>query len=263
MDDTLLATMHKHHLYSVAELARSVQDMLAKRLGIPEERAERLIREAGLVLEKLRRRSECRKFMRDNLIPRKGRSYSKILTALKEAGVSELSDVAKTNPAILIKAGIGEMEAGQILSEARNLYHGQVLREIGIPAVSLKKYLSAGITTPEMFCTNQPAALAEKTGMSLSTVTKHVAIVCKSLNKPEPAKISRTKIERGKKELLAIRGITASIAERLLAADIIDAAGLLSAEAKVVAARTEIPVQKIKDFQAIIQKKKDTAIIQI
>ena len=40
MDDTLLATMQKHHLYSVAELARSVPDLLAKRLLVPEGRAE-------------------------------------------------------------------------------------------------------------------------------------------------------------------------------------------------------------------------------
>jgi DNA topoisomerase-1 len=263
MDDALLATMHKHHLYSVAELTRSAPDQLAKRLGIPEGRAEILIREARLVLEKLRRRSECRKFMRDNLIPRKGRSYSKILTSLKEAGITELADVAKTNPATLTKAGIGEVEAGQILAEARNVYHGQVLREIGIPAVSLKKYLSVGITTPDMFCTTQPATLAEKTGMSLSTVNKHVAIVCKSLNKPEPVKISRIKVERGKKELLAIRGITESIAGKLFQAGVVDTAGLLTADAQNLGAVTGIPVQKIKDFQAIAQKKKDIAVIQI
>ncbi len=185
IDDTLLARMHKQHLYSVAELSRSAPDVLAKRLEISKDRSERLIREAGLVLEKLRRRSEFRKFMRDNLIPRKGRSYAKILTALKEAGITELADVVKTNTATMTKSGIGEEEAGKVLTEARIIYHGQVLREIGIPAVSLKKYLSAGITSPDMFCTNPPAALAEKTGMSLSTVNKHVAIVCKSLNRPE------------------------------------------------------------------------------
>jgi DNA topoisomerase-1 len=237
--------------------------MLIKRLDISKDRAELLIREAGLVLEKLRRRSEFRKFMRDNLIPRKGRSYAKILTALKEAGITELVDVVNVDPAILIKAGVGEGEAGEILSAARNVYYGQVLRETGIPAVSLKKYLSAGITSPDMFCTNPPAALAEKTGMSLSTVNKHVAIVCKFLNRPEPAKISRVKVERGKKELLTLRGVTADMVERLSRAGITDTATLLAADAQNTAVVTEIPVQKIRDFQATAQKKKDTAIIQL
>ena len=201
--------------------------------------------------------------MRDNLIPRKGRSYSKILTALKEAGITELADVAKTEPVVLTKAGIGEAEAAQILAEARNVYHGQVLREIGIPAVSLKKYLSAGITSPEMFCTLDPAKLAEKTGMSLSTVNKHVAIVCKSLNKPEPVRISRIKTETGKKELLAIRGITESMVEQMSRAGIMDMTGLLAADAQNVAGATGIPVQKIRDIQEIARKKKETAIIQI
>jgi len=69
-------------------------ESLAKRLDIPLEKAQNLIIEAGSVLEKLRRRSECRKFMRDHLIPRKGRSYAKILTALKNAGITELSGLA-------------------------------------------------------------------------------------------------------------------------------------------------------------------------
>ena len=152
MDEALAKKIQSHHIYSVAELAHSTPEVLAKKLELDNDRARELVHGAGLVLEKLRKRSECRKFMRDNLIPRKGRSYSKILTALRESGISELSGLARADIATLKKAGIGESESEQLLTRARTVYHGQVLREIGIPAVSLKKYLAAGIIDPEAFC---------------------------------------------------------------------------------------------------------------
>ena len=170
-----------------------------KETGTRQRPGEELVHGAGLVLEKLRKRSECRKFMRDNLIPRKGRSYSKILTALRESGISEFSGLARADIATLKKAGIGESESEQLLTRARTVYHGQVLREIGIPAVSLKKYLAAGIIDPEAFCARTPGALSDLTCMSVSTVQRHVELVCRYLNKPVPKKISKIQMERGKK----------------------------------------------------------------
>jgi DNA topoisomerase-1 len=263
LDEALAKKIRAQHIYTVAELAHSTPELLAKKLDLPLDKTEHLIREAATVLAMLRRRSECRKFLRENLIPRKGRSYSKIMSSLKESGISELGGLAKTDIASLKKAGIGDGEAETILTEAKKVYHGQVLKEIGIPAVSLKKYLSAGIMEPESFCTHTPAALGELTGMSPATVQKHVEIVCRYLNKPLPKKLSKIQIEKGKKELLAVKGLSAAILEKLFRADIVNGDALLKAEAAGIATATGIPEQKIRDFQALLRKKRDTAVIQI
>ncbi|NLD57265.1 MAG: DNA topoisomerase I, partial [Methanomicrobiales archaeon] len=263
MTPALIETIQKRHVYSVAELSRSVPDQLAKKLDISTDAAVKIISGAGTVLEKLRRRTECRKFLRDRLIPRKGRSYSKIQGALRESGIMELADLARTDAAILKKAGISEQEAELLLSDAKAVYNSQVLKKIGIPAVSLKKYINAGIITPEAFCDHTPAALSELTGMSLSTVQKHVTKVCASLNRPTPKKVSTLAIERGKKQLLAVRGLTVPMLEALLRAGITDAESLRVADAKVVAGKSGIDEQKIAMFKKILQKKKDNAIIQI
>jgi DNA topoisomerase-1 len=263
MNETLAQKILAQHIYTVAELAHSKPDTLAQRFNLPLETAQHLISDAKSVLEKLRRRSECRKFMRDHLIPRKGRSYAKILTALKAAGITELSGLAHADIAMLKAAGIGGEEAGQVLAEAKTVYYGQVLKEIGIPAVSLKKYVSAGITSPEAFCTQPPEALSNLTGMSPGTVQRHVELVCTYLKKPVPKKFSKQQIERGEKELLAIKGIDRTMIEKLSRARIINATHLLDADAAKVAAETGIMAHIIQDFQKAIRKKRDTAVIEI
>ncbi|MGA2913356.1 MAG: DNA topoisomerase I [Methanoregula sp.] len=263
LNETLVQKIQARHIYTVAELAHSSPESLAKRLDISPETAQTLITDAGSVLEKLRRRSECRKFMRDHLIPRKGRSYAKILTALKTAGITELSGLVHADIAMLKAAGIGDEEAGQVLTEAKTVYYGQVLREIGIPAVSLKKYVSAGITSPEAFCSQPPESLSKLTGMSPATVQRHVELVCTYLKKPVPKKFSKLQVERGKKELLAIKGIDKAVIEKLSRAGIINATHLLESDAAKVAAETGIMAHVIQDFQKAIQKKRDNAVIQI
>lgn len=263
MNYSLLEKIHEKHIYTVAEIARSTPDTLAKRLGITEENASQIISGAGTVLEKLRRRSEFRKFLRDNLIPRKGRSYSKIMSSLKESGITELPDLVRADLAPLKTAGIGEEEAEHVLSLARTVYNSQLLKEIGIPAVSLKKYLAAGVEDPEAFCSQPPGALSSLTGMSPATVHRHVEMVCKYLNRPVPLKYSKVQLERGKKELLKIRGLSESSVEKLLRAGIMTASALLDIDAGKVSEETGIPLQKIRDYQAAVRKKKENAIIEI
>jgi len=263
LNEHIVQKLQACHIYTVAELAHSTAEILARRLDIRPETAQTLIADAGSVLAKLRRRSECRKFMRDHLIPRKGRSYAKILTSLKTAGITELSGLAHADVAMLKAAGIGEAESEEILAQARITYYGQVLREIGIPAVSLKKYVAAGITSPEAFCSHTVDVLSKRTGMSSGTVQKHVDLVCTYLKKPVPKKVSKIQVERGKKELLKIKGIDAAVIGRLAPAGIINASALLEADADTVAAQTGIPAHKIREYQAAIQKKRDTAIIQL
>jgi DNA topoisomerase-1 len=261
MTPALAENILRHHIYTAAELARCVPEDLTEKLGIPAADAGRLVSEAGIQLEKLRRRSECRKFLRNRLIPRKGRSYAKIMDCLKAQGITELAGLAHAEAAALKKAGIGDAEAGQVLTEAKNVYYGQVLRGMGIPAVSLKKYLSAGFSTPEAFCELAPETLSERTGMSLGTVQKHVALVCKALNKPVPKKVSKLQTEKGRKELLTIKGLGEEVAEKLILTGVTDGKSLLAADPGVVAKNTGIPEQKIRNYQSLFRKKKD--IIQL
>jgi DNA topoisomerase-1 len=261
MTPALAENILKHHIYTVAELARSVPEDLAKRLGVTAADAGRLVTEAGTILEKLRRRSECRKFLRDRLIPRKGRSYAKIMDCLKAQGITELAGLAHAEAAALKTAGIGDAEADQVLADAKNVYYGQVLRGMGIPAVSLKKYLSAGFTTPDAFCELAPETLSERTGMSLGTVQKHVALVCRALNKPVPKNVSKLQTEKGTKELLTIKGLGEQAAEKLILAGVTDGKSLLASDPQAVAKDTGIPEQKVRDYQALLRKKKD--IIQL
>jgi DNA topoisomerase-1 len=263
MTKALAEKILSQHIYTVAEISRSSPESLAQRLDIPPATAHQLISDAGSVLEKLRRRSECRKFMRERLVPRKGRSSAKIFTALKELGITELSGLAHTDAATLKKAGVSDTETDQILTEAKTLYYSQLLKDIGIPAVSLKKYIAAGITDPEMFCNHPPASLSKLADVSPATVQRHVELVCTYLKKPVPKTFSKLQIERGKKELLAIKGIDKATIEKLSRAGIINATQLLEADAVNVAAETGIMAHVIQDFQKAIRKKRDNAIIQI
>jgi DNA topoisomerase-1 len=263
MTADLIQKIQGRHVYSVAELARSTPETFARLLDISPAEASRLISGAGIVLEKLRKRTECKKFIRERLIPRKGRSYAKIQTALRESGISELADLARASAATLKAAGIGEQEAEQLLADAHVMYYSQILKEVGIPAVSLKKYIAAGVITPEAFCSHTPDALSNLTKMSLSTVQKHVDLVCTYLKKPVPKKISKLVIGRGKKQLLSIKGISEPMLEKLSKAAIIDGDSLLNADAKAAAEKSGIPESKIAEFQKILKKKKDNAVIQI
>jgi DNA topoisomerase-1 len=173
----------------------------------------------------------------------------------------ELAGLAHADPAALKNAGIGDAEAGQVIADAKIVYYGQVLRDMGIPAVSLKKYLAAGFTTPDTFCELAPETLSERTGMSLATVQKHVAQVCRALNRPAPKKVSKLQTEKGRKELLTIKGLGEQAAEKLILAGITDGRSLLAADPPTVARDSGIPVQTIRDYQAIFRKKMD--IIQL
>jgi len=99
--------------------------------------------------------------------------------------------------------------------------------------------------------------------MSAGTVQRHVSLVCAYLNKPIPKKISKLQIERGKKELLAISGLGSAAVEKLFAADIIDGEGLLAADPARVFLSTGIPEEKIRNYQKILKRKRETAIIPL
>jgi len=263
MDEALLEKARARHIYTVAEIARSEPEALAKTLDLAPGTAQKLKDEAGTVLEKLRRRSECRKFMRNHLIPRKGRSYAKIMGALKESGVTDLASLARASAATLQQAGIGEDEARDLLTKARITHNGQLLKGIGIPAVSLKKYIAAGIEGPEDFVAAGTEKLSTLTGMSAGTVNRHLALVCGYLHRPVPVTIPKARLEKGRKELLSVKGMTATMADKFAVAGIINGESLISANAKNLSAATGIEEEKILVYQTLMRKKQENAIIRI
>lgn len=263
MNEALLEKARAHHIYTVAEIARSEPEALAKTLDLTPFTAQKLKEEAGTVLEKLRKRSECRKFMRNHLIPRKGRSYAKIMGALKENGVTDLASLARASATTLQQAGIGENEARDLLTEARITHNGQLLKGIGIPAVSLKKYIAAGIAGPEDFVTAGPEKLSTLTGMSTGTVNRHLALVCEYLHRPLPVTVPKARLEKGRKELLSIKGMTATLADRFAGAGIINGESLIAANAKNLSAATGIDEEKIRVYQTLMRKKQENAVIRI
>jgi hypothetical protein len=99
--------------------------------------------------------------------------------------------------------------------------------------------------------------------MTPATVQRHVELVCTYLKKPVPKKFSQQQIDRGKKELLAIKGLDTAMLEKLSRTGIINATLLLEADAAKLAAETGIMAHVIQDFQKAIRKKRDTAVIQI
>ena len=263
LNTSILEKLEARHIYTAHDIAKSQPGWLATALDIPAPHAVQLIRDAEAEMTLLKKRSECRKFLRDHLTPRKGRSYAAIVKALREAGITDISSLAHANAAVLKKAGISEQEAAQVLGEARSVNTMQTFKEIGIPATSIRKYHTAGISSPEEFCTLHPVLLAERSGISLDTVYRHADLVCGYLKRPAPKKMTKLQLEKSKKDLMAIRGMTHTMILPLLQAGIADTGSLLAASVPALSASTGIPSQTISGLQASAKKIKDNEIIRI
>jgi DNA topoisomerase-1 len=139
----------------------------------------------------------------------------------------------------------------------------QTFKEIGIPATSIRKYHAAGISSAEEFCTLHPVLLAERSGISLDTVYRHADLVCGYLKRPAPKKMTKRQLEKSRKDLMAIRGMTDAMILPLLQAGIADTSSLLAASVPALSASTGIPSQTISGLQASAKKIKDNEIIRI
>lgn len=241
--------LRANHVYTVYELAKTPPAKVALILGVPEEEAFLVIHDAEDVLELLRKRSDCRKFVRKHLPPRRGRSHAAILKKLQATGVVEVADLARIDPAVLRSAGVGEHEAEVLRGEAAKLSGERALKAIGIPTVSLKKYLDAGVVGVEDLAAMNPAWLSAQTGLSPETVHRHVETAARALGTPIPEKVTKAQIEKGKRSLIAIQGLGEATVERLLKVGVVNADQLAGSDADTLAGKTGIPVAKILDYQ--------------
>ena len=248
MTDDLMQRLHAHHIYTVSEIAGMQPGDFVNATGVRTNEAEQVIKEAEAALEVLRRRSELRKFVRKVVPPRKGRSHAKIIKSFLEQGIGDIRALSQAEPAALKKAGIGDAVATELLAAARGLCNERALREAGVPAVSLKKYQTGGVATPDDFCYLPIPYLSSKTGINPETVHKHVDMVCRHLGRPTPAKVTKAALERGRKELLEIPGLGEATVERLYLAGIYDAATLREADPEKVSSITGIPKARLHDY---------------
>ena len=99
--------------------------------------------------------------------------------------------------------------------------------------------------------------------MSVGTVNRHLALVCGYLHRPIPVTIPKARLEKGRKELLSVKGMTATIADKFAGAGIINGESLIAANAKILSAATGIEEEKILVYQSLMRKKQENAIIRI
>jgi DNA topoisomerase-1 len=259
MNPGILKDLHRHHIYTVYELAKSSAEEVFRMTGLSPDAALRLIAGAEEVLTLLRRRSDCRKFVRKHLPPRKGRSQAAVMKKLLEAGIEDVQSLGTVDVTKIRNAGIGEKEAAALQKEAKKISSERILKEIGIPAVSLKRYQAAGFITPDDFLKNHPAYLSQKAGISPDTVCRHVDLIAAALERPVSGRCTRGQIDKGRAELLSVHGLGEASLEKLYRAGIINGATLLAAEPEKTAPITGIAADKIREYQggyrAIITKK--------
>ncbi|MDD1707528.1 MAG: DNA topoisomerase I, partial [Methanoregulaceae archaeon] len=217
--------------------------------------AQTLLEEASGVLDLLRRRSECRKLVRRMLAPKKGRSPAKIFKKLQEAGINDIGALGQVDPTFLKKIGIMDKEAEPLLLKAKMLENYRILREAGIPAASIKKYFNAGILSPDDFFSTHSVSLAERVGLSLSTVQRHVDMIARFKGKTPPIKYTRAQVTKGEKELRSIPGLTNTVLEKLRSAGIINGTLLVAENSKTLAGRTGVPESKNRGYQAVLQER--------
>ncbi|MDI6875146.1 MAG: DNA topoisomerase I [Methanomicrobiales archaeon] len=258
MTQTLLEKLHRRHIYTASEIAGSLPEGLSDILEIGLVEAATLITEAKEVLVLLRRRSELRSFVRKHIRPRRGRSLSDLMNRLYIRNICDIRALSATSAAILQEAGMSESEAGALLNDARALCRERILRDSGIPMVSLKKYQKAGIVDPEEFCTLHPVYISSRTGIRLDTVYKHVEKVCSFLGRRSPEKIGQAAVERGRKDLLRIPGIGEKTLESLYRAGIVDPDGLARADPEQVSIQSGIPINALNEYILALKRSSRT-----
>lgn len=248
MTKEVMKQLRDHHIYTVSEMTGQEPESLARILGIPLSESRHLLAGAADALALLRRRSELRRFLRSHLPPRKGRSRAELMKRLAELGIEDLPSLSGSDAATLEEAGIGPKEAAALLAEARSARDSRVLRDAGIPAGSLKRYQEAGFSRPEDLCFLHPVFLADRTGLSLDTVYRHVTLVCGAMGARPPAKVPKARVEKGRQELLAVPGLGEATLEKLHRAGVLDRDSLISADPDQLARKTGLEPGVIRGF---------------
>jgi DNA topoisomerase-1 len=172
------------------------------------------------------------------------------MTAFTTSGINCIGDIAHVSVDVLQKAGLNEEEATTLKTEATLLTSKNKLKEAGVPAASLKKYQEAGFIGPEDLLASHPAYISLKTGVSIETVGKHITLIAEAFKAKPPVKISKKSFEKGREELLALKGLNESMLEQMYLAGIYDLKSLKAITIDSAAKASGISKDKIKQFKA-------------
>jgi DNA topoisomerase-1 len=255
MTPAIHESLLRAHLYTISDVANADPGRLSEKIRVSSETARALVGEAGEVLGLLRRRSDCRKLIRRMLVPKKGRSPARVIKKLQEAGINDIGSLGAADPALLKRVGIGEKEAESILHEAKMVENERLFREAGIPAASMKKYISAGILSPDDLLTAHPVWLAEKVGLSPDTVQRHAELAASFRGTAPPPRHTKAQVARGSEELLSIPGLNRQVLGQLHRAGIVNGLLLLAADPGTLSGKTGIPRDKLLGFQAVLRER--------
>ena len=249
MTDEIREKLIDAKIYSAFELGKMEPAALVKTTGITKKLADTLIRDTTSVMALLKQRSECKKFMKQFVPPKRGRSHTKVMTAFVACGINSIEDVSRGSIENLKKAGLTEEEATSLKNESILLVSKNRLKEIGIPAATLKKYQEAGFTGPEELVSVHPAYVSLMTGVSIETVFRHISLIAEALHTGTPVKISKKQLEKGREELLQLKGAGENTLRQFYLAGIVDRKTLISANPDRAAKISGLSKEKIKQFQ--------------
>jgi DNA topoisomerase-1 len=166
--------------------------------------------------------------------------------------VTDIEALAKANPADLTEAKLSEAEAASLVTDAKNMIDAAKMKEYGVPAITLKKYVNAGLGDPEKFIAVHPAGVSLATGVSVTTICNHQKLVAEKLCRPCPEKISKAAFEEGIAPLREKAGEDVLIP--LALAGVYRPAQLVKADAKMLAKVTGIDVKQIAELQKYAKK---------
>ncbi len=240
------------HIYTLSELISKGPEELSKSLGLSKSEAEKLIREAGSVLALLKKRTELKKFVSAHVAPKRGRGHSKVSAALISLGVVDVEALSRADPKDLLEAKLSEAEAASLVAEAKSMVNIARMKEYGVPAITLKKYVNAGFDDPEKFISVHPAGLSLATGVSVTTICNQQKLVAEKLCLPCPEKISKAAFEEGIAPLR--KKAEPELLTPLALAGVYSPYLLVKADAKTLAKVTGIDEKQIVSLQKYAQK---------
>ncbi|MBN1167523.1 MAG: DNA topoisomerase I [Methanospirillaceae archaeon] len=251
MTDEIWNTITGSGIFSVYDLSKMEGDNLADKTGIDAILAEKITKEAVTVMDLLKKRSLCKKFIRKLIPPKKGRSHARVMNALHTMGFNEINDLAHATIRQLRDAGMTEDEATAVHTSALLLAGKERMRSYGVPAVSITRYQDAGFITPENLINTPMPYIASMTGITIETVYRHLSLIAKALGQPVPEKVTNSAFEKGKTELLAGDGIGQATLERLYRAGIYNSKTIRNADSKEIALLTGLPETRVLAMQKV------------
>lgn len=248
LTDKMIGRLQSSHIYTISDLANLTPEKISQLLSLTITDSEKLLRDADDVLAKLRRRTGLKKFISGHIPPRKGRGQAKVSKAVFDLGITDIESLASADPLKLKAAHLNDAEAYLLVSEARKVTNYAVMKEIGIPVVTLKKYVARGYDDPAMLLFANPAGISLATGVSLAKIHEHQKLVADYLRRPIPEKLSKSEFDKMTRGLVALK-LDGETLAKLAAAGAFTVIRIVNADTDRLSFDTGIPKDEIEEIQ--------------